>query len=120
MNDCLENYMTDGQGQRWVKKEYAQTYADRITELEADRDQYKARTERLEVIMHENHDRLQQADDIVQKSAAIVTRVNAEKTELEARLQKADYLIVELEGHEGAEGWSDYLHKALAEYYGSA
>lgn len=35
--------------------------------------------------------------------------------ELEAKLIRANYLIDELEGHEGAEGWSEYLRVALAE-----
>ena len=28
MDKYTDNYMTDDNGQRWVKKEYAQTYAD--------------------------------------------------------------------------------------------
>ena len=40
-----DNYMTDGHGQRWVKKEYAQTYADAAgsaqTELESLREEIR-------------------------------------------------------------------------------
>ena len=39
---------------------------------------------------------------------------------LQTRLASADYLIKELCDHEGAEGWSEYLTKALDEYLGSA
>ncbi len=35
VSEYTDNYMTDDDGQRWVKKEYAQTYADRFDESEA-------------------------------------------------------------------------------------
>ena len=47
--------------------------------------------------------------------------MKARVDELEARLKQANYLIAQLlKGHEGAEGWSEYLTKTLAEYDGSA
>ena len=39
-----------------------------------------------------------------------------ENRRLRAKLTKAEYLIRELDGHCGAEGWSQYLNEALAKY----
>jgi len=36
--------------------------------------------------------------------------------ELLAKLTEAEWLICELEMHEGAEGWSEYLSKRLENY----
>lgn len=36
--------------------------------------------------------------------------------QLEAKLKEADYLIEELDSHEGAEGWSGYLRERLLDY----
>lgn len=39
-----------------------------------------------------------------------------ENKRLKAQLAEAEWLIKELESHEGAEGWSEYLRKRLDAY----
>jgi hypothetical protein len=54
----------------------------------------------------------QTVDNAISQASVLHTRIN----ELEIKLANADHLIIELEQHEGAEGWSDYLRVALDAY----
>jgi hypothetical protein len=42
--------------------------------------------------------------------------IQRELAETKAKLAEAEWLIRELDGHEGAEGWSEYLQKRLDAY----